>query len=173
MLRVKNAKGVGSSCLLIFKKFYWDLVHGDEYDSQAIANNIVHFAWGSGLGGAMSVLIPFLASKGIKADGPITIKDGINKLTKEEGETKAFNELIDARKAFLISLHNPTYEVGWLRFMEVLRKEGMGLIGKAYESTKEVAEEGVQVVKKNPVKVIVIISIALISIYTLVVYTRK
>jgi lysozyme family protein len=117
--------------LLIYKEGYWKPMRGELYDSQAIANAVVDFAWAGGVGGATSALIKYLASKGIKADGVITVSQGLNQLTKKDGEAKAFNDIIDYRKAWFKSLKQPANEAGWLSRMETLRAGGLLLLDKA------------------------------------------
>lgn len=126
--------------LKIYRTGFWDAMKGDKYNSQAIANAVVDFAWASGTGGATKSLIKFLAKKGIKADGVNSIVEGFNKLT-EKGDKQIFNELIDHRKDFFNSLgekSNPggAYTDGWMARMEKMRTEGLKLVSEGAEYVK-------------------------------------
>jgi len=120
----------------IYHKMFWDVVKGDSYNSQAVANAIVDWGWASGTGerGAKGALIRYLATKGIKADGYQTISNGFNELVKKEGEDKVFNDLIDERKRFFKSLGQPQNEHSWFSRMEALREQGMSMLGEGAKS---------------------------------------
>jgi len=145
----------------IYKVGFWQPIKGDLYTSQAIANTVVDWAWAGGTGGAENALIKYLSTKGIKADGYESIAKGFNELTKKDGESKAFNDLIDERKRWFKSLNQPANEKGWLSRMETLRKQGSAILGKVYEQTV-VAKEAV---KKNPYKVIALTVAIVLSIH--------
>lgn len=112
----------------IYKKGYWDDMKGDLYNSQAIANAVVDFAWASGGGGSRKSLAKFLAPKGITAKDSTSIANGFNELIKKEGESKVFSDLIDHRKNFFISLNQPANQKGWLSRMDTLKKEGLAIL---------------------------------------------
>lgn len=145
----------------IYKVGFWQPTKGDLYNSQAIANTVVDWAWAGGTGGAKKALIQYLSTKGIKADGYETIANGFNQLVKKDGESKAFNDLIDERKRWFKALNQPANEKGWLARMETLRKEGSAILGKVYQSTIQAKE----VVKKNPYKVGALTVAIVLSIY--------
>jgi len=121
----------------IFKEGYWKPMKCDLYDSQAIANTVVDFAWASGVGGARKLLIDYLKSKGIFADGSITISQGLNSLVKKDGEAKAFNDLIDYRKQSFKNLNQPANLPGWLSRMEQLRKQGLSVLSETFTAASE------------------------------------
>lgn len=155
--------------LKIYKGGYWNPMQGDRYDSQPIANAIVDFAWAGGVGGSTNALIKYLASKNIKADGVITISQGLNELTKKDGEKKAFNDLIDYRKAWFISLNQPANTGGWLSRMEELRKQGSSLIKETIQKVGEATET----VKKNPTTTVIITILLAVSGYVLFKQLKK
>ncbi len=112
----------------IYKIGYWKPMAGDLYTSQAIANAVVDNAWASGVDGATSSLSKYLKFKGLTANTAAEIAKGFNQLVKSQGERRIFNELIEWRKQFFKSLHQPANERQWLSRMETLRKEGESLI---------------------------------------------
>ena len=119
----------------ILKMYYWDPMYCNLYESQAIANAVVDFAWASGTGGSKKALIKYLGKKGIKVDGAVSIAKAFNNLAKKDGELQVFNDLIDERKRFFKSLNQPANEKGWLNRMETLRKEGVILLKDIVSST--------------------------------------
>jgi lysozyme family protein len=134
--------------LSIYRKGYWEPMYGDKYDSQAIANAVVDFAWASGIGGATKALKKYLKTKGVDASGASSVADGFNSLVKRQGETKVFNDLIEERKRFFKSLNQKANEKGWLGRMETLRQQGMDMI------------------KENPIKTVLItVGLALLAYY--------
>lgn len=86
----------------IIKHVYWDPVHGDDYQSQAIANIFCQWAWGSGQKGALH-LIQSMISVSSWDDVP----DKINRMIEEEGEEKVFEALMNHRKEFLLAISEP------------------------------------------------------------------
>lgn len=129
----------------IYKEGYWKPMRCELYDSQAMANAVVDFAWASGVGGATNALIKYLKSKGIAANGVITISQGLNNLVKKDGESKAFNDLIDYRKQFFKNLNQPANEAGWLSRMEQLRKQGLSILSETLATASES-------IKKKPIE---------------------
>ncbi len=142
----------------IYKTGYWNDMKGDLYDSQAIANAVVDFAWASGGGGSRKSLIKFLKQKGIVANDSASISKGFNSLVKKEGEAKVFSDLIDHRKNYFISLNQPANEEGWLKRMDTLKKEGLSILNLQ-------ANVAIQGVKKN----IIPITIAFVGFAGLIV----
>lgn len=114
--------------LKIYKTGYWNPMKGDTYTSQPVANAVVDFAWAAGVGGSTKALIKYLSKQGMNADGPISIANSFNNLVKRHGEAKVFNDLIDERKRFFVSLNQPANEKGWLSRMEELRTQGSALV---------------------------------------------
>ncbi len=125
--------------LAIYRVGFWDVMMGDRYTSQPIANAVVDWGWASGTGdrGAKGALIRYLKTKGITANGYQTIADGFNELVKRQGEKKVFNDLVDERKRFFKSLNQPANEKGWLARMEELRDQGLSILGSGLEYAKK------------------------------------
>lgn len=117
--------------LRIFKKLYWDKFLLDEYQSQAIADIIVAWAWGSGIGGSYRQLARFLNTN-YGADLPdgktdfstantTRIKNLFNAITrKNKREATVQEELIEHYRSFYISLNRPYYITGWLNRLNAL-----------------------------------------------------
>lgn len=100
----------------IFKKAYWDKFNLDNYKSQVIADFVVSLSWGSGCGGAISVLKKFFKEKyGLELKNSEDLRKFINEIVeKEKSDEKLFNELVERKKEFLISLNQPANIKGWL-----------------------------------------------------------
>jgi hypothetical protein len=91
-------------------------VHGDEYHSQAVANIFTQWAWGSGGGGALSLLKSLLPEVGSWAQAPAIV----NAMIEADGERAVFELLMKHRRDFLVSIsgdgsRNAKYQKGWLR----------------------------------------------------------
>jgi lysozyme family protein len=139
-----NAKALGyaASCenfiampdsiwLKIFKKIFWDKFQLDTYRSQAVADIVVSWAWGSGLGGAYRQLARFLNGNygaslpDLKSDysgeNVNKIKEIFNALTRRKPREKTLqDELIAHYRNFYISLNKPYYINGWLNRLDEL-----------------------------------------------------
>jgi len=109
----------------IFKKAYWDKFDLDNYKSQAIADFIVSVAWGSGVWGATKFLWKFIKEKyGVDLGTGKSYLDKQkvenfkkffnDKVEKEKGDDKIFNELVKRKEEFLKSLNQPHNIKGWL-----------------------------------------------------------
>jgi lysozyme family protein len=105
----------------IYKRGFWDIVQGDKINSQAIAELCADWVWGTG-GYAISLIQKELNKMGASLPGtttfgPLTLK-AMNDLIKSKGEKYVFEQLINARKQFLINLaSNPAYsafKTGWI-----------------------------------------------------------
>lgn len=119
--------------LKIFKHGFWDKFLLDSYRSQSIADIIVSFAWGSGIGGAHRQLAKFLNAN-YGSNLPITtssyslenagkIRELFHKITKTAiGEKRVQEKLIEHYRQFYISLNNPTYIRGWLNRLNELNE---------------------------------------------------
>jgi lysozyme family protein len=99
---------------LIFKSKYWDAVKGDDINSQAIANVLLSWAWGSG---ARTAVKQIQRVVGVTVDGSIGPQTlgAIN----ADDEVQLFDECIKARESFFryISNKNPKnkrFLKGWL-----------------------------------------------------------
>jgi hypothetical protein len=137
--------------LKIAKNGYWDIINLDNVKSQAVANLMFSWQWGSGYGWRNRIK-NYLKSKGI--DWNISDLKGLyvhlNNLTDKLGEKQLFDELTEQKKQFLIGLNQPVYTKGWLNRLDALKTYSYTLIGKSIENAAISAKE---VVKKNPYKV--------------------
>jgi len=117
--------------LKIFKKVFWDKFQLDSYQSQAVADIIVSWAWGSGLGGAYRQIAKFLnrnygtslpdQKSDNKSENINKIKEVFNTLTRRKPREKTVREeLIAHYRNFYISLNKPYYIKGWLNRLEAL-----------------------------------------------------
>jgi len=116
--------------LKIAKQRYWDKVYTDDIKSQAVANIIFSWMWGSWLGWTPRMQ-RYLKSKGIEwnqTDYKL-LPEKLNSLVEKEGEKKIFDELIEQKKEFLLSLNQPANEKGWLNRLEDLKKYSYTLFG--------------------------------------------
>lgn len=141
---ISNAKALGynASCenfiampdaiwLKIFKKAFWDKYQLDSYKSQAVADIIVSWAWGSGLGGAYRQLAKFLngnygtnlpdQKSNFSTVNVNKIRDVFNTITSRKPREKTVREeLIAHYRNFYISLNKPYYIKGWLNRLNAL-----------------------------------------------------
>jgi lysozyme family protein len=119
--------------LKIFKNSFWDKFLLDSYRSQSIADIIVSFAWGSGIGGAYKQLAKFLngnygsslpaTTSGYSLDNAGKIRELFHKITKTAiAEKRVQEKLIAHYRQFYISLNNPTYIRGWLNRLNELNE---------------------------------------------------
>jgi len=120
--------------LKIYKNGFWDSVKADLINSQAIAEFMADWAWGSGPTPAAKNLQQYLLSQGItlKPDGkmgPITI-GFLNGLIHKKGERIVFEDLDRWRRNFLKELRPfNTFGFGWFRRMDDFREYAVGIIG--------------------------------------------
>jgi lysozyme family protein len=114
----------------IFKKGYWDQLELDNVKSQAIADTILTWAWGSGTTGAYIQLQKYLAGKGIKVSSKKEVDDAFNSLVNITNEKEIFLELADKREAFFKSLNQPANLKGWLSRLDKFRQYGLNVILK-------------------------------------------
>ena len=101
----------------IFKKGYWDGVHGDSFTSQNIAIFVTGMAWGSGAkqaGKSLQVAINhcglLCSIDGVIGNKTINAANAIN-------PTQLFDELINERKRFFYAIatgKNAKFLNGWL-----------------------------------------------------------
>ena len=98
----------------IFKGGYWDAWGLDNSSSQMVADYIVEFAWGFGVGGSRKHLKNFLKNKhGITANTNKDILTELNILAKKD-EKILFAELVQFKKDMFVSLDQPRFIKGWL-----------------------------------------------------------
>lgn len=110
----------------IAKKLIWDPYLLDEYRSQAIANFIFQWAWGSGIGGSYRQLSKFANDKyslglsgSYSLENARKLKDKFNQVSVSN-EGKLLFELKEALKGYYKSLNQPANEAGWLRRVDEL-----------------------------------------------------
>lgn len=114
----------------IFANGYWAPWYLDKLNSQAIADLIADFAWGSGVNGSFQSIRKYLAQKGYPVNSQLEAVDALNKLASFN-ETEIFNELVSHREAFFKSLSTfSTFGKGWLNRLNDLKKYGLETIAK-------------------------------------------
>lgn len=156
--------------LKIAKNGYWDKLNLDAVKSQAVANLLFSWQWGSGYAWIPRVS-RYLKTKGIEWVGGSyvnkvlklapdfnQIADKLNLLIDKQGEKKTFDELVEQKKQFLLSLGQPANEKGWLNRLEDLRKYSYGLIGK---------------IKQNPIPTAIITASLIVGLYILIKTIKK
>jgi len=114
----------------IYKQGYWDQFSLDNMKSQAIADLLADSAWGSGVGGTLKMLKPYLKEKGYVVSTPAEAVAAINKLASGPNEKKIFEELVGVRKSFFISLNQPNNINGWLNRLADLKELGLAELSK-------------------------------------------
>lgn len=105
----------------IYKKAYWDAFDLDNSKSQIIANVIVSWAWGSGVGGSYRSLAKFVNEKYNKSysttysysNAKLIVKE-LNDIADKKGIAVLFNQLNDWRKQFYIKTGQTANIDGWL-----------------------------------------------------------
>lgn len=142
---LENFKDMPSTIWLkIAKGGYWDKLDLDNVKSQSVANVMFSWIWGSGYAWQPR-MERYLKSKGIDwtRNNFKQLAVNLNTLTDKYGEKKIFDELIEQKKEFLLSLNQPANEKGWLNRLADLQTYSYSLMNDAIE-----------VVKKNPKKII-------------------
>lgn len=148
--------------LKVTKNGYWDKLKLDTYKSQAVANVMFSWVWGSGLAWQPRIE-RYLKSKGVAwtRNNFGDLSNNLNALVAKEGEKNIFDELVNQKKEFLLSLtgskSNPVtaakpqgvYTDGWMNRLNDLQSYSYTLLGKAIGET-------VEVVKKNLGKTLMI-----------------
>lgn len=177
--------------LKITRNGYWDKLKLDNVKSQAVANVLFSWIWGSGYAWVPRVS-KYLKSNGIDWTGGSYVKDAngksvlklasdfnqisdkLNQLVDKVGEKKAFDDLAEQKKQFLLSLKGTTsnpvtdkypqgvYTDGWMNRLADLQKYSYTLFG-------DVAD----VVKKNLGKTIVLTLTVSLLITGIVMYSIK
>ena len=131
----------------IAKTGYWDKIKLDTLKSQAVANILFSFMWGSGYAW-LPRISRYLKSKGIEYTGAYykdkkliiakdlnTIAAKFNQLIDKQGEQKTFDELIKQKEDYLKALNQPANLPGWLKRLDALKTESMKFIQNAGLST--------------------------------------
>lgn len=106
----------------IFKNGYWDVWGLDGVNSQAIADLLADFSWGSGAAGSLRSIEKYLATKGYSVSNFSQAVAALNELSAGNNEENIFLELIKWRENFYVSLSEPGNIEGWLNRLE--RGEG-------------------------------------------------
>jgi lysozyme family protein len=147
---------------IFYKKNYWDKMQGDLIKSQRIADVLVNWAWGSGTS------IPSKAIQrivGVNADGVIG-NETVNAINKGN-EAQIFAKLQKANLDFFDNLtKQPKYamfKTGWDNRLKDLYNN---FVAKA----QEVIEEGVEVVKKNPINTTVLVLAVVVIAFIVIRY---
>ena len=118
----------------IVKELYWNPLNLDKVNSQAIAEILFQSNWGSGMGGAMT-LVRFMQDKlDVAQTGKMdtTTITKLNEYTKNKNsETTLFKAVWQRRLEYLQSLKSfSTYGKGWTNRMNDLLARGMSYIGQ-------------------------------------------
>lgn len=114
----------------IFKNGYWDAWYLDKMNSQAIADLIADFSWGSGANGSFQSIRKYLLTKAYTVNSRLEAVEALNKLSFLN-ETEIFNELVAWRESFFKSLSTfGTFGKGWLNRLNDLQKFGLETIQK-------------------------------------------
>jgi len=155
--------------LKIAKQGYWDKMNLDAMKSQAIANFFFSWMWGSGYSWR-NRFKKYLETKNIEwnISNLKQIPTIINQLVEKEGEKKIFDELIEQKRQFIISLNQPANTKGWLNRLEDLKNLSYTYIGK----TAKVITTSLDEVKKNPIKVALLTALIVVSGYIIVTQTK-
>lgn len=101
----------------IFKTGFWDRWHGDDINSQPLANLVVDWLWHSGRAG---IILPQQVL-GVTPDGVVG-RETLHALNSGDSKQK-FEALYDRRTRFLKSLSGfQRFGKGWIRRLEAIRK---------------------------------------------------
>jgi hypothetical protein len=110
--------------LKVFKVSFWDYVTADKINSQAVAELIVDWVWGSGGGIAVPYIQRYLNSKGHYTGAPgwgNLMLTALNKEIAKRGEKAVYDDIYKLRYDFLDNLGKNTYpqfRTGWLNRMK-------------------------------------------------------
>jgi lysozyme family protein len=121
--------------LKIYKKLFWDSVKGDDINSQAIAEFMTEWAWGSGPGTAAKKLQEYINTHRtenlLKVDGKIGTKTigALHEIIRKKGERIVFEDLDRAKRNFLNTLSSINlFGVGWYHRMDEFRNYAVQII---------------------------------------------
>lgn len=114
----------------IMKGGYWDPYQLDDMQSQAIADTVVSWAWGSGIVGSFKQFKKYLATKNINVNIHTDVTRAFNELVNASNEEKIFLELAEWRANYFKSLNQPHWLQGWLNRLEEFKKFGLETIKK-------------------------------------------
>lgn len=121
--------------LAIAKKRYWDPIALDQYKSQAIANLMFSWQWGSGYSWRLRVQrylksrnIAWAFNKNYVAADYASLAKHFNTLAAKD-EKNTFLQLIEQKKQFLQSLADwPKYGKGWSNRLDDLKNKSLKFI---------------------------------------------
>jgi hypothetical protein len=146
----------------IFKIGYWDAWRLDEMKSQAIADLLADFAWGSGIGGSFNSIDKYLATKGKQVTNREQATKALSELARGN-EKKIFLELIGWREKFFRSLGQPWNLKGWLN----------RLIHDESGDRQSLKEFGLESIKGSPLRIFIIPGLLLMALaITIIFYLR-
>lgn len=121
--------------LKIYKKLFWDGIKGDDINSQAIAEFMTEWAWGSGPGTAGKKLQEYINTQRpenpLKVDGKIGPKtiEALHEIIRKKGERIVFEDLDRAKRNFLNTLGTINlFGVGWYHRMDDFRNYAAQII---------------------------------------------
>lgn len=109
----------------IFKKGYWNGVHGDEFKSQNVAIFVTGMAWGSGARQAGKSLQTAINNCGVKCTVDGVIGSNTIKAANSIDPRKLFDALTDERERFFRAIakgDNAKFLKGWLNRLSDYRK---------------------------------------------------
>lgn len=115
----------------IFKVGFWNPMLADDIRSQAVANQLVDFAWGSGFDDAVPTLQRLL-NREYRANLVVDGQMGPRTLAalNSVAEASLVPALANARAAFLQGLNQPYWEQGWLnRVYELVPAQFIAQLG--------------------------------------------
>jgi lysozyme family protein len=118
----------------IIQAGYWDSWDLDNMNSQAIADLLLDFAWGSGVGGSFNSIKKYLATKNKIVNNRTEAVKALNEISQFNEQT-VFLELITWREKFFKSLNQPTFINGWLNRLNDLKNYGLNTIKKKSNGT--------------------------------------
>lgn len=122
--------------LKIYKSLYWNAVKGDEIESQAIAEFLTEWAWGSGPGTSAKHLQAYLNlhlgnQQPLNVDGKIgkNTLTALHNLIQEIGERIVFEDLDRMKRDVLKSSDSiNTFGLGWYNRMDDFRNYAVSII---------------------------------------------
>lgn len=122
--------------LKIYKNGFWDSIKGDHIESQAIAEFMAEFSWGSGptraaktLQECMNLHVP--PDQALRVDGrigPVSI-GRLNELIRTKGERIIFEDMDRMKRNYLKTLGDyRRFGLGWYNRMDEFRDYAVSII---------------------------------------------
>jgi len=114
----------------IWKTMFWDKAKADEIKSQAIAEYLVNGKWGnpSTANNFLEIALKQNGFSNADRNDIDSLVSSVNKIDSNAKELKVFNDMVDARVAWLHSLSGSSTNKGWFKRQESFRKRGKALI---------------------------------------------